>query len=92
MVQQLFWAVGLRNAMRSIKSKYGKCRKVAKHTVHLCMANLLEERVEGNVYPFTNTGVDCFGPFEVTLLRRPVKKWVGLFICSLTRNGKKTGP
>ena len=39
----------------------------------------MEERVEGRVYPFKNTGGGYFCPFEVTVLRRPVKHWCCLF-------------
>ena len=49
------------------------------------MADLLKERVEGNVYPFKNTGVEYFGSFEVTVLPRPVKHWCSLFTCLVTR-------
>ena len=45
------------------------------------MANLPKERVEGNVHPFKNTGVEYFGPFEITVLRRPVKHWCCLLTC-----------
>ena len=49
------------------------------------MADIPKERVEGNVYPFKSTGIDYFGPFEVTVLRRPVTHWCCLFTCLVTR-------
>ena len=79
LVQQQFWVIELRSALRSIKSKCVKCKKLAVQPIHPHMADLSEERVEGNVYPFKNTGVDFFGPFEVPVLRRPVKHWCCLF-------------
>ena len=85
LVQQRFWVIGLRNALRSIKSKCIKCRKQAVQPIHPHMADLPKERVEGSVYPFKNTGVDYFGPLEVTVLRRPVKHWCCLFTCLVTR-------
>ena len=85
LVQQRLWVIGLRNALRSIKSKCVKCRKQAVRPIHPHMADLPKERVERNVYPFKNTGVDSFGPFEVTVLRRPVKHWCCLFTCLVTR-------
>ena len=72
-VQQRSWVIRLQNAMRSIKSKSVLCRKLAVQPVDAHMVDLPKERVQGNVYPFKHTGVDYFGPFEVTVLRRPVK-------------------
>ena len=53
--------------------------------MHPHMGDIPKERVEGNVYPFKNTGVDYFGPIEDTVLRRPVKHWCCLFTCLVTR-------
>ena len=53
--------------------------------VHPHMADWPKERVQGNVYPFKNTGVYYLGPFEVTVLRRPVKHWCCLCTCSVNR-------
>ena len=52
LVQQRFWDIGIRNALRSIKSKCAKCRKLAVQPIHPHMAGLPRERIEGNVYPF----------------------------------------
>ena len=49
------------------------------------MSDLPIDRVMKNVRPFTNTGVDYFGPFEVKMFRRTVKKWVCLFTCPSVR-------
>ena len=49
------------------------------------MVDLSKERVEGNVYLFQNTRVEYFVPFEVTVLRRPMKHWCCLFTCLVTR-------
>ena len=73
LVQQKFWVVGIRNALRSIKSKCVSCKKLAMQPIHPHMADLPKERVEGNVYPFKSTGIEYIGSFEVTVLRRPVK-------------------
>ena len=53
--------------------------------IHPHMADLPRKRVEGNVYPLKSTGIEYFGPFEVTVLRRPVKHWCCLFTCLVTR-------
>ena len=85
LVQQRFWVIGLRDALRSIRSKWVQCRGLAVQPIYPHIADLPKEWAEGNVYPFKNTGADYFGPFEVTVLRRPVKHWCCLFTCLVTR-------
>ena len=45
------------------------------------MADLPEDRVTPGKPPFTNVGVDCFGPFTVKCGRRHVKRYGVLFTC-----------
>ena len=49
------------------------------------MAPLPAVRVTGYEPPFSSTGVDLFGPIEVTFGRRTVKRWGCLFTCMATR-------
>ena len=49
------------------------------------MADLPRERLQERVFPFANTGVDYFGPFEVKFMRRTMKRWCCLFTCLTTR-------
>ena len=37
------------------------------------------------VFPFANTGVDYFVPFEVRFMRKSMKRWYCLFTCLTTR-------
>ena len=50
LVQQRFWVIGKRNALRSIKSKCVKCRKPSMQSIHPHMADLPKERVEGKIH------------------------------------------
>ena len=83
-VQQNYWILGIRNALRSIKAKCVVCRKGNVQTIKPLMADLPEERLETNK-PFNNVGVDYFGPFIVKIGRRQEKRWCCLFTCLAIR-------
>ena len=77
--------IGLRNALRSVKYNCITCRKRDAETLKPQLANLPAKRLNAYVAQFTHTGVDYFGPFEVKLLRRNMKRWCCLFTCLSTR-------
>ena len=84
LAQQRFWAIGLRNALCSIKFKCVRWRKLAVQPVHLLMVNSMTKEYTVT-YPFKDTGVNYFDPFEVTAVRRPVKHWCWLLTCLVSR-------
>ena len=45
------------------------------------MAHLPKNRMDLNQPPFTNTGVDFFGPLVIKQGRKRIKRWVSLFTC-----------
>ena len=71
--------------MRNVKAKCVKCRKQRAGVSQPFMADLPQERMQERVFPFTNTGVDYFGPFEVKFMRKTMKRWRCLFTCLTTR-------
>ena len=83
-VQQKFWILGIRNALRSIKNKCIRCRKGRAQTKAPVMADLPEERLLASTV-FSNVGVDYFGPFIVKIGRRNEKRWCCLFTCFAVR-------
>ena len=83
-VQSNYWILGIRNALRSIKAKCVTCRKGNVQTLKPQMAELPEERLVAS-NPFTNVGVDYFGPFIVKIGRRQEKRWCCLFTCLTIR-------
>ena len=56
-VQQKFWILGMRNALRSIKNKCIRCQEGRARTKAPVMADLLEERLVASTV-FSNVGVD----------------------------------
>ena len=49
------------------------------------MAPLPVQRLTPNLRPFSFTGVDYIGPFDVTIGRRSEKRWIVLFTCLVVR-------
>ena len=84
-VQERYAILKLRSTLRSIKSNCVLCRKFRAATIQLIMADLPKERLAYQSPPFTNTGVDYFGPFYVTVRRTTQKRWGFLFTCLTTR-------
>ena len=84
-IQQKIRILGLRKALRSIESNCVYRRKLLAQIKSPLMADLPAERLDYQSYPFTNVGVDYFGPFKVKLLQRSMKRWCCLFTCLTTR-------
>ena len=79
-VQQKFWILGIRNALRSIRNKCIRCRKGRAQTKAPVMADLPQERLVASTV-FSNVDVDFFVPFTVKVGRRNEKRWCCLFTC-----------
>ena len=83
-VQQKSPILGLRIALRSVKRDCFQCKTLAR-TINPQMSDLPASRLEAVVYPFSNYGVDYFGPFEVKHFRKTLKMWIRHFTCFSTR-------
>ena len=77
--------LSLRWLLRNIENTCVVCRKRKAQTVTHMMADLPIERLGYKQPPFTNTGVDYFGPFLVPIRRSTEKRWGFLFTCLTTR-------
>ena len=84
-VQERYAILKLRSTLRSIKSNCVLCRKLRAATIQPITADLPKERLAYQSPPFTNIGVDYFGPFYVTIRRTTEKRWGILFTCLTTR-------
>ena len=80
-----FHIPGLRRLVRQVARTCLFCQIDKPKLTNPRMACLPPARVAIGERPFTYCGVDYFGPLEVVLLRRRMKRWVALFTCMTTR-------
>ena len=66
-IHQQFVVLRLRSALRAIETYCACCRKRKAKTVTPMMTDLPAERLGYRQSPFSNCGVDYFGPFHVTI-------------------------
>ena len=79
-----YWVIGGRSAVSSAILKCVRCKRLRGKPQEQKMADLPRERMEA-VEPFTNSAVDCFGPFYIKERRSDVKRWGILFTCLASR-------
>ena len=74
-IRQKYWILNLRSSVRSIWNNCIKCKIRRARPVAPLMAPLPAVRLESYIKPFTNTGVDYFGPMTVAIGRRHEKRY-----------------
>ena len=80
-----FAILSLRSLLKSIEVHCLICRKRNAKTVTPMIAELPVEKLGYRQPPFTNCGVDYFGPFYVSIRKISEKRWCFLFTCMTTR-------
>ncbi|XP_006818607.1 uncharacterized protein LOC102806053 [Saccoglossus kowalevskii] len=80
-LRQRYWIRQANAAARQIISKCVICRHYRAKTGEQMMADLPRERLTADEPPFTNTGVDYFGPIFVKRCRPIIKRYGVLFTC-----------
>ncbi|KAK3729480.1 hypothetical protein QZH41_019941, partial [Actinostola sp. cb2023] len=81
MTRQRYWIIKARPTLRRILNTCFSCRRRQAPVEEQKMAHLPEDRVTPSKPPFSFTGVDCFGPFQVRRGRITVKRYGVLFTC-----------
>lgn len=84
-VRKRFWITSANAAVRKIIGECSFCRRYNGKAVEQKMADLPLVRILPDLPPFTNTGVDYFGPIEVRRGRSTCKRYGVLFTCMASR-------
>lgn len=84
-VRRKYWITSGNSAARKVIASCRICRRYRGKTGEQKMADLPEERVVPDLPPFTNVGVDYFGPIEVKRGRSIVKRYGVIFTCMASR-------
>jgi hypothetical protein len=84
-LQREYWIPAPRRLIRRVVDRCTLCRRFTAKAGSPLMAALPSARLQVFQPPFACTGIDYFGPIEVTLFRRVVKRWGCLFTCLTTR-------
>lgn len=84
-LRRKYWIPQANSAIRKIINKCTVCRRMSGKVGEQKMADLPEDRLLPDKPPFTNTGVDYFGPFDVRHGRGTVKRYGVMFTCLTLR-------
>ncbi|XP_045028561.1 uncharacterized protein LOC123471391 [Daphnia magna] len=84
-LRKLYWVQRGRKTVRRIINKCFKCKQHYAKALFPMMAALPGYRLKPFYPALTHTGVDFFGPYNVTIFRRKVKRWACLFTCMSSR-------
>jgi transposase InsO family protein len=84
-VRQKFWIPDLRVVLKKVRNSCQFCKNYNAKPSPPEMGNLPSVRLTPYVRPFVFTGLDYFGPVEVSVGRHREKRWVALFTCLTVR-------
>ncbi|XP_057209123.1 uncharacterized protein LOC130565962 [Triplophysa rosa] len=84
-LRKRYWIIKGNAAARKIIFSCGHCRRFGVKTSEQKMADLPKERLIPDLPPFTNVGVDYFGPVEAKRGRSIVKRYGVIFTCMTSR-------
>lgn len=84
-VRKTYWITNGNSVARRIISHCVTCKKNRSKPVEQKMADIPSERLVADKPPFTNVGLDYFGPFEVKRGRSTVKRYGVIFTCMTSR-------
>ncbi len=80
-----FWIVKGNSAVRQVLRSCVPCRRIIGPVQDQRMADLPACRLDDTLPPFSYTGVDYFGPFQIREGRKELKRYGVLFTCLVSR-------
>lgn len=84
-LREKYWIPKVQTAIRNIMSQCTVCKHQHSVTGKQLMADLPRDRLLLDEPPFTNVGVDYFGPFEIKRGRMLIKRYGVIFTCLMLR-------
>ena len=84
-LREKYWVISANHLVRKCLNDCLVCKKRFKEPGKQLMADLPADRLEADMPPFTNTGIDYFGPFLVKCGRSTVKRYSVIFTCLTVR-------
>ncbi|XP_057687730.1 uncharacterized protein LOC130913275 [Corythoichthys intestinalis] len=84
-LRKKYWITNANSAIRKVISECVTCKRQRGKIGDQKMADLPKERVLPDVAPFTNVGVDYFGPINVKRGRNILKRYGVIFTCLTSR-------
>ena len=84
-LRQRYWVINAATAVKKLVKRCIICRRQNARAGNQIMADLAPSRVKAEEPPFSFTGMDYFGPFEIKQGRSCKKRYGVLFTCMTTR-------
>lgn len=84
-IKQRYWILNARVLIKKLTRNCLFCKKRRGNPTIPILGDLPESRLAAYKLPFTYTGMDYFGPLEVTIGRRREKRYGVIFTCLTTR-------
>lgn len=84
-LRRKYWITNANSACLRIISKCVVCRRYRRQPNEQKMADMPTEKVSPDLLPFTNVGVDYFGPIEVKTGHTMAKRYGVIFTCMANR-------
>ncbi|XP_064117743.1 uncharacterized protein LOC135223168 [Macrobrachium nipponense] len=84
-LRQMYWIINANATVRNVLFHCVTCRKLKEPALSQKMADLPADRLEPSP-PFSNVGIDLFGPYYIKEGRKELKRYGVIFTCLVSRS------